>query len=80
MAPTLPPSDPAPKDPRKVQVVLTGLPADLFKVVFWLGQVTDGRDPAEALRVIGLTAITASHWSGRGYQANITLELHTVTA
>ena len=80
MPPTLPPSDPAQEGPRKVEVVLTGRPADLFKVVFFLGQVTDGYDPAEALRVIGLSAIKATSWAGRGYQATVTLELTEVAA
>lgn len=79
MASTLPPPGHGPEDPRTVEVTLTDLPADLFKVVFWLGQVTDGRDPAEALRVIGLAAIKASSWSGRGYRAALTLELTEVT-
>ena len=81
MEPTFPqPPGPAPKDPRTVEVVLTGLPPDLFKVVFWLGQVADGHDPAEALRVVGLAAISASKWSGRGYRATLTLELHEAAA
>ena len=80
MAPTLPPSEPGPKDPHAVEVVLTGHPADLFKVIFFLGQVTDGYDPAEALRVVGLTSIKADSWSGRGYRATLTLELHEAAA
>ena len=81
MEPTFPqPSEPAPKDPRTVEVVLTGRPADLFKVVFFLGQVTGGHDPAEALRAVGLAAITATRESGRGYRATLTLELHEAAA
>lgn len=66
---------PGPRAPRTVDVVLTGLPADLFKVVFYITQVTSGQSPALVLHVLGLAAINTTAESGRGYRAVLTLEL-----
>lgn len=75
MASTLPPSGPRPVAPRKVEVTLTGRPADLIKVIVFLDRVTAGDNPASVLRRLRLAGIKIDGESGHAHRATLTLRL-----
>lgn len=64
-----------PQDPGTVRVVLTGAAPALIKLVLFLGQVTEGANPADVLRVLHLSAIRITGESGRNHRVTLTLQL-----
>jgi hypothetical protein len=70
------PPAPGPGDAGTVRVVLTGPPPALIKLVLFLGQVTEGANPTDVLRVLHLSAIRIiSESGGRGRRVTLVLQL-----